>query len=184
MSIPHNEDMISKTPDHRSACPQTCEHSCRQVGMRCALCLSVSWKIHLREYRRSLRRTSITLGILNARAAKRAVPAFLCARSGSYVPKRDRRWGGLKSMLAVLAPAPALPLGGTQELSCTDDDHLELDRPEQCCGVCLPHFVERREDRHHGQARHVPLAGPQRRPAVSASQRFSPRPPEAVNRQR
>jgi len=33
----------------------------------------------------------------------------LCTKRFIF-PKRDRYWGGLKSMLAVLAPAPPLPL--------------------------------------------------------------------------
>ena len=96
-----------KTPDHGRPA-RSREHSCRQLGMRLRSASGVLENSSAR-VRRSLRCTSITLGILNARAAKHAVPAFLCARSGSYF-RSVTGTGRLKSMLAVLAPAPALPL--------------------------------------------------------------------------
>jgi hypothetical protein len=165
-----------KTPDH-GRLARSREHSRRQVGTRLRSASRVLENSSPR-VRRSLRCTSITLGILNARAAKHAVPAFLCARSGSYfrsvtgtgaelgafigMPARVLDGAVMESEAMVAAHAvvtevdacsagtrTGAPSSGTQELSCTDDDHLELDRPEQCCGVCLLHCRPERSEGPH-----------------------------------
>jgi hypothetical protein len=151
-----------KTPDH-GRLARSCERSCRQVGMRLRPVSRVLENSSAR-VRRSLRCTSITLGILNARAAKHAVPAFLCARSGAYfrsvtgtgpelgafIGKPTRVLGGAV-MLAVLAPAPTLPLAVGKNYHARMMTILSLTGLSNVVAYVCRHSAT--EDRHHGQAR-------------------------------